>query len=45
MYFLEGDSSGILIDGVLGFHIKCVSGYWKLALREGNGLWEAEGIH
>lgn len=31
-YFLLGDSSGFLIGGVLGFHVKCVSRYWELAL-------------
>lgn len=43
-YFLLGDSSGFLIGGVLGFHVKCVSRYWELALTQMRmGYWKVRG--
>lgn len=34
-----GKSSGVLIGvGTENFYVKCVSGYWDLTLRNGDGL-------
>jgi hypothetical protein len=31
--------------GHWGFQVKCVSGYWKLTLWNGDGLGQGEGVH